>query len=97
MSTQCKYSVTPLENYIADGGEKQGTITYYKEILSATDHIPNKIVEQLVEDLADATPLNILESFIKFIAAVRLEYREVLQCRKNAREKINELEKMSDV
>lgn len=72
-------------------------LDFYKEFLKCTDHIPNRIVEQLVEDLADATPLNILESFIKFIAAVRLEYREVLQCRKNAREKINELEKVSDV
>ena len=93
-----KYQMLPLEDYKKIpifGNESQAEITFYQMFLQQTDHIPIKIVEKLLEDLADATLLNFIEVFLKFIISVRTEYKEVLQARKYAREKINELESQS--
>ena len=64
----------------------------YYHYLESTDHIPNKIIESLVENLADATALNFITVFIKFLADVRIHYNDVLKLRKQAREEINRLE-----
>ena len=64
----------------------------YYHYLESTDHIPNKIIESLVENLADATALNFITVFIKFLADVRIHYSDVLKLRKQAREEINRLE-----
>ena len=60
--------------------------------LESTDHIPNKIIESLVENLADATALNFISVFIQSIKDVRVHYSDVLKLRKQAREEINRLE-----
>ena len=57
-----------------------------------TDHIPNKIIESLIENLADATALNFIKVFIQSLADVRIHYGEILKLRKQAREEINRLE-----
>ena len=64
----------------------------YYHYLESTDHIPNKIIESLVENLADATAVNSITVFIKFLADVRVHYNDVLKLRKQAREEINRLE-----
>ena len=64
----------------------------WKIFLMVTDHIPNKIIESLIENLADATALNFITVFIQFIADVRIHYSDVLKARKQAREEINRLE-----
>ena len=64
----------------------------YYHYLESTDHIPNKIIESLVENLTDATALNFITVFIKFLADVRIHYSEILKLRKQAREEINRLE-----
>lgn len=64
----------------------------YYHYLESTDHIPNKIVESLIENLADATALNFITVFIKSLADVRVRYSEILKLRKQAREEINRLE-----
>ena len=64
----------------------------YYHYLESTDHIPNKIIESLVENLADATALNFITVFIKFLADVRVHYNDVLKLRKQARAEINRLE-----
>ena len=64
----------------------------YYHYLESTDHIPNKIIESLVENLADATALNFITVFIKFLADVRIHYNDVLKLRKQARAEINRLE-----
>ena len=64
----------------------------YYHYLESTDHIPNKIIESLIENLADATALNFITVFIKFLADVRIHYSEILKLRKQAREEINRLE-----
>lgn len=71
--------------------DKDNELDLYTDFLIQTDHIPNKIIERLLEDLADATLLNFIEIFLQFIKSVRTEYKEILQYRKLAREKINEL------
>ena len=63
----------------------------WRIFLMVTDHIPNKIIESLIENLADATALNFIGVFVQFIANIRVHYNDVLKARKLAREKINEL------
>ena len=79
-----KYSVADVSEYATES-------EFYIAFLSATDHIPNKIIESLIENLADATALNFITVFIQFIVDVRVHYNDVLKARKLAREKINEL------
>ena len=64
----------------------------YYSYLNKTDHIPNKIIESLIENLADATALNFITVFIQFIVDVRIRYSDVLKLRGQAREEINRLE-----
>ena len=64
----------------------------YYHYLESTDHIPNKIIESLIENLTDATALNFITVFIKFLADVRIHYSEILKLRKQARAEINRLE-----
>ena len=80
-----KYKVADIEYYDSD-------FEFYYAFLSATDHIPNKIIESLIENLADATTLNFITVFIKFLADVRIHYNNVLKARKQARAEINRLE-----
>ena len=65
---------------------------FYSVFLIQTDYIPNKIIESLIENLADATALNFIGVFIQFIKDVRIHYNDVLKLRKRAREEINRLE-----
>ncbi len=64
----------------------------YYHYLESTDHIPNKIVESLVENLTDATTLNFISVFIQSIKDVKVKYNDILLYRKFAREEINRLE-----
>ena len=77
---------------LADITEYECPQDFYRTFLIQTDHIPNKIIETLIEDLASATITNFVKVFIDFIKAVRIEYKDVLECRKFAREQINRLE-----
>ena len=83
-----KYGIASLETFQEEFTE----IEFYESILNQTDHIPNKIIESLIENLADATALNFITVFIKFIADVRIHYSDVLKLRKQARQEINRLE-----
>ena len=80
-----KYNVADVSEYATES-------EFYIAFLSATDHIPNKIIESLIEHLADATALNFIKVFIQFLADVRIHYSDVLKLRKQARAEINRLE-----
>ena len=80
-----KYNVADVSEYATES-------EFYIAFLSATDHIPNKIIESLIENLADATALNFITVFIQFLADVRIHYSDVLKLRKQARAEINRLE-----
>ena len=77
---------------LADITEYESESVFYYTFLIQTDHIPNKIIESLVENLADATALNFIGVFVQFIADIRVHYNDVLKARKLAREEINRLE-----
>ena len=83
-----KYGIASLETFQEEFTE----IEFYESILNQTDHIPNKIIESLIENLTDATALNFITVFIKFLADVRIHYSDVLKLRKQARAEINRLE-----
>lgn len=88
-----KYDLPPLSEYIKTSTDRPEVISgYYKQFLIQTDHIPNKIIESLVENLATATALNFIGVFIQFIKDVKVNYNDILLYRKFAREEINRLE-----
>ena len=88
-----KYNMASLEESIKRHGDTIDTeLTFYQTFLLQTDHIPTKIVEGMLEELADATLTSFIDVFIRFIAQVKTEYKELLQARKFARNKINELQ-----
>ena len=78
--------------HLADITEYETESAFYETFLIQTDHIPNKIIESLIENLADATALNFITVFIQFIKDARVHYSDVLKLRKQAREEINRLE-----
>ena len=78
--------------HLADIADYESEYMFYYTFLVQTDHIPNKIIESLIENLTDATALNFITVFIKFLADVRIHYSEILKLRKQAREEINRLE-----
>ena len=84
-----KYNVADVSEYATES-------EFYIAFLSATDHIPNKIIESLIENLADATALNFITVFIQFLADVRIRYSDVLKLRKQARAEINRLESKAE-
>ena len=87
-----KYNMLTLEEYRSSIDDTFTEEMFYKTFLIQTDHIPNKIIETLIEDLATATLVDFISVFINFIKNVRIEYKEVLECRKFARDEINRLE-----
>ena len=78
--------------HLADITEYETESEFYETFLIQTDFISNKIIESLIENLANATALNFIGVFIQFIADVRIHYSDVLKLRKQAREEINRLE-----
>ena len=78
--------------HLADITEYESEYEFYYTFLIQTDYIPNKIIESLVENLADTTALNFITVFIQFIVDVRVHYSDVLKLRKQARAEINRLE-----
>lgn len=88
-----KFGIQPIEIEKETWGDtKETELAWWYQVLEKTDYIPNKIIESLIENLADATALNFIGVFIQFVADVRIRYNDVLKLRKQAREKINELE-----
>ena len=78
--------------HLADITEYETESEFYETFLIQTDHIPNKIIESLVENLATATALNFISVFIQFIKDVKVNYNDILLYRKFAREEINRLD-----
>lgn len=89
-----KYNLPTFDEWqqAINAGVYDNFLELYQMFLMKTDHIPNKIVESLVENLASATLTTFIGVFLDFIKQVRVDYKDVLQCRKTAREEINKLE-----
>lgn len=84
-----KYHLMSFEQFQETKLDYEQDVEYWLMILQGTDHIPNKLIERFIEDLADATLTNLLSVLFDFISAIKIEYKEILQYRKYAREQIN--------
>ncbi len=87
-----KYGLPTLEVFRENMIEGESEVMYWQQFLNATDYISNKIVDELIDDLASATALQFITVFIDFIKKIKNDYNEELRCRKFAREEINRLQ-----
>lgn len=87
-----KYGLPTLEVFRENMVEGESEIMYWQQFLNVTDYISNKIVDELIDDLASATALQFITVFIDFIKKIKNDYNEELRCRKLAREEINRLQ-----
>lgn len=76
--------------------EYQSELNALKNLLSQTDHVPNKLIEGFIETLSTATPVTILTDLAGYIKSASEEYGEVIRRRADFRKRINELEKLMD-
>ena len=82
-----------LEGYKKDFGDTIDTEKmFYQTFLVQTDHIPLKIFESFIENMATASVLEIPNVIINFFKDIKVTYNEVLTARKIAREEIAKLE-----
>lgn len=87
-----KYHMVSLDEYKEFDGDTVDTERmFYETFLKQTDHIPLKIFENVIEELSTANLTSMLEVLFNFMKDVRVEYKDVLQYRKIAREKLNDL------
>lgn len=87
-----KYGLPTLEVFRENMVEGESEVMYWQQFLNVTDYISNKIVDELIDDLASATALQFITVFIDFIKKIKNDYNEELRCRKIAREEINKLQ-----
>lgn len=88
-----KYGMRTLEEYMAvEDGVVNMELMFCTDLLARTDHIPLKIFEKFIEDMAAASILEMPSAIIEFFKNVKITYADVLVARKTAREKISELE-----
>lgn len=87
-----KYGLPTLEVFRENMVEGESEVMYWQQFLNVTDYISNKIVDELIDDLASATALQFITVFIDFIKKIKNDYNEELRCRKLAREEINKLQ-----
>lgn len=87
-----KYGLPTLEVFRENMVEGESEVMYWQQFLNVTDYISNKIVDELIDDLASATALQFITVFIDFIKKIKNDYNEELRCRKLAREEINRLQ-----
>lgn len=86
-----KYGVQDINVLVAISGENMGELIHYNDFLDKTDHIPLKIFENFIENMAAASILEMPSAILEFFKDVKITYVNVLTARKTAREKINEI------
>ena len=85
--------MTSLEEYKQIFGDTLETEKmFYQIFLKQTDHIPLKIFESFIENMATASLGETFVVVLKFFKDVKVTYAEVLAARKFAREEINRIE-----
>lgn len=87
-----KYGLSTIEQYKENMLDGETEEMYYQQILTITDHIPLKIFEKFIENMAAASLLEMPSVILEFFKDVKITYADVLTARKTAREKINEIE-----
>lgn len=92
-----KYHMKTLEGYKEDFGDSISTEKmFYETFLKQTDHIPLKIFESFIENMATASLAETFIVVLKFFRDVKVTYAEVLTARKEAREEINRIESATE-
>lgn len=88
-----KYNMLSLEESKERHGDSVDTKRmFYQTFLMQTDHIPSKIFESFIENMATASLGETFVVVLKFFKDVKITYNEVLAARKFAREEINRIE-----
>lgn len=91
-----KYGLPTLEQYRANMIDGETEVMYYYQILTTTDHIPLKIFENFIENMATTSILETIGVIVNFFKDVKVTYVDVLSARKIAREEINKLEAVTE-
>lgn len=89
-----KYGTGTIEQYRENMLEGESEVFYYQQVLDLTDHIPNKIFESFIENMAAASALETIGVIVNFFKEIKTTYGEILKIRKYCREQINELQNM---
>lgn len=90
-----KYNMVPMEQFKQDWGDSTETERqWYQTFLIQTDHIPRKIFESFIDNMATASLTETFGVIINFFKDVKVTYNEVLTARKTARDEINKLNKL---
>lgn len=84
-----KYGLATLEQYRENMEEGETEAMYYQQILAVTDHIPLKIFESFIEDMAAASIVESIGVIVNFFKNIKVTYADELEARKTAREEIN--------
>lgn len=87
-----EYGLPTLEQYKENMLEGETEMFYYLQFLNNTDHIPLKIFESFIENMATASVLEMPNVIINFFKDIKVTYNEVLTARKIARKEIAKLE-----
>lgn len=89
-----KYNLPTFDEWqkAIDEGAYDNFLELYRMFLTATDHIPLKIFENFIENMATASLAETFVVVINFFKDVKSTYNEVLVARKFAREEINRIE-----
>lgn len=84
-----KYGTGTIEQYRENMLEGESEVFYYQQVLDLTDHIPNKIFESFIENMATASALETIGVIVNFFKDIKVTYGEVLAIRKYCREQLN--------
>ena len=88
-----KYNMLTIEGYKEVFGDRDFTEeNFYQTFLTQTDHVTSEILEQLIQDLSEATVGEFAEAYLRFMANVKVNYADILRYRRMAREEIKKLE-----
>ena len=87
-----KYGLPTLEHFRENMLEYETEAMYYQSILDVTDHVPLKIFESFIENMATASLAETIGVVIGFFKDVKITYNDVLAARKTAREELNKIE-----
>ena len=83
-----KFNVGSIEDYEELAGEDMAEMVRLKTFQAQTNHINLEIFEGFIEKMIDSANMGTL---IKYFKSVKEEYGDVLDARKEARERIKEI------
>ena len=84
-----KYGLCTIEFYRENMLEGESEAFYYQQVLDSTDHIPLKIFETFIENMATASALETIGVIVNFFKDIKVTYSEVLAIRKYCRKQLN--------